>query len=370
MKNIGINLLYSVTGTGLGVYTRKLIEGLSAIDFENRYYIFANSSSSIEPHNANFKIIHYSIPENLKVKKLFVENVIVPFSAVKKKIDIFHFTSFVISYLYPGKFISTINDIAFLKYPEILSKKRDYYYKFFLKNALKKARFIITISDSTKRDVLNYYNFPEDSIKTIYLSAGDEFKPASREEIGKVKEKYNLKERYILFVSTLEPRKNIVNLLKAFKLINEKDVQLLICGKKGWLYEDIYNEITESSLEESVIIEDSVPKDDLIQLYSGAEFFILPSLYEGFGLPVLEAMACGTPVITSGVSSLPEVGGDAALYVDPLNIEDIADKISQLLSDDTLKSEMREKGFEQVKKFSWEKCAKETLEVYNKVLED
>jgi glycosyltransferase involved in cell wall biosynthesis len=180
------------------------------------------------------------------------------------------------------------------------------------------------------------------------------------EELNK---KFSIAGKYVLFVGTLQPRKNIVRLTEAFSKLEEKDLNLVVVGKKGWQYEEILDAPKKYNVEKKVLFLDSVSDSDLFSLYKNAQCFVLPSLYEGFGLPILEAMQYGCPVITSNVSSLPEAGGDAALYFDPLNIEDMAQKIKMVLTDTNLREEMIKKGYNQIKKFSWEKTAKETLEV-------
>ena len=172
---------------------------------------------------------------------------------------------------------------------------------------------------------------------------------------------------YILFVGTIQPRKNIARLIEAYSMLDNKDLELYVVGKPGWMFEDIYKTPKKFGIENRVKFLDKVSDSELVELYKKAECFVLPSLYEGFGLPVLEAMKYGCPVITSNVSSLPEAGGDAALYVDPQSARDIKDKIEQLLGDKKLREDMIKKGYEQVKKFSWEKTARETLKVLEEV---
>lgn len=201
-------------------------------------------------------------------------------------------------------------------------------------------------------------------------------------EVNKVREKYGIEGEYILFVGTLQPRKNIVRLIEAFSHVilrakpegskdssprAQNDIALIVVGKKGWMYEDILQSPIKFNVGDRVKFLEFVPDEDLEILYRNAICFVLPSLYEGFGLPVLEAMRNGCPVITSNVSSLPEAGGDAALYVDPLNTEDIAFKIQLLIDNRKLREELIEKGYKQVKKFSWEKTAKETLKALEEI---
>jgi glycosyltransferase involved in cell wall biosynthesis len=183
------------------------------------------------------------------------------------------------------------------------------------------------------------------------------------EELGK---KFGITKPYILFVGTLQPRKNIAKLIEAFSQLKNKNTQLVIVGKKGWLWEEIFNAPAKFGVLERVKFLDFVSNEDLPGLYKNALCFVLPSLYEGFGLPVLEAMKFGCPTVISNVSSLPEVGGDASLYFDPQSVDDIAQKIEMVVSDEKLRAEMVKKGYNQVKQFSWEKTAKQTL----KVLED
>jgi glycosyltransferase involved in cell wall biosynthesis len=180
------------------------------------------------------------------------------------------------------------------------------------------------------------------------------------EELNK---KFGITKPYILFVGTIQPRKNIAKLIEAVSLLKNKEIQLVVVGKKGWLWEEILAAPEKFKITDRIKFLDFVGNEDLPSLYKNAQCFVLPSLYEGFGLPVLEAMQFGCPVVTSNVSSLPEVGGDAAIYFDPESVDDMAEKIDKVISDEKLRAEMTEKGYNQVKKFSWEKTAKETLKV-------
>jgi glycosyltransferase involved in cell wall biosynthesis len=175
--------------------------------------------------------------------------------------------------------------------------------------------------------------------------------------------KFGIAKPYILFVGTIQPRKNIAKLIEAVSLLKEKQVQLVVVGKKGWLWEEILAAPEKFKIADRVKFLDFVTNEDLPILYKNALCFVLPSLYEGFGLPVLEAMKFGCPTVISNVSSLPEVGGDASLYFDPQSVDDIAEKLDKVISDEKLRAEMTEKGYNQVKKFSWEKTAKQTLDV-------
>lgn len=192
--------------------------------------------------------------------------------------------------------------------------------------------------------------------------------------MNELKTKYNISDNFLLFVGTLQPRKNIVRIIEAFAMLkkrktenDEQDLQLVIIGRRGWHYDEILAAPAKYGLKDSVKFLDFVPDEDLVLFYQHAQVFVWPSLYEGFGLPVLEAMKFGCPVITSNVSSLPEAGGDAALYVDPENVEEIKNAIEKVMTDTKLREEMIAKGKKQVGKFSWEKAARETLQIVEEV---
>lgn len=250
----------------------------------------------------------------------------------------------------------SVMDLSYIHYPELFKKKDLYQLTNWTAYSVRRAAKIFTISLASKNDIIKEYNLKPDRIVVTYPG----IKPMS----GNLKMN---KENYILFVGTLQPRKNIVRLIEAFSKLKNKDIKLFVVGKKGWLYEDILEAPRKYNVKERVKFMDFVKDAEMPSLYKNAVCFVLPSLYEGFGLPVLEAMKYGCPVVLSNVSSLPEAGGDAALYVDPENANDIAQKLEKVISDPKLRSEMAKKGYEQVKKFSWEKTARETLKVLEEI---
>ena len=255
-------------------------------------------------------------------------------------------------------------DVSYIHFPKLFQKSDLRQLKIWTKFSVKKAKRIFTISKASKDDIIKEYGVSEDKITVTYPGikqvSGIKYQVLSMDELEK---KYGIKKDYILFVGTLQPRKNIVRLIEAFARLSRSSLiinplSLIILGKKGWMYEDIINSPKKFGVEDKVKFLDNVTDEDLPIFYKNAECFVLPSLYEGFGLPILEAMQNGCPVVTSNVSSLPEAGGDAALYFDPNNPEDIAQTMEKVLSDKKLRETMIKKGFEQVKKFSWEKTAK------------
>lgn len=248
----------------------------------------------------------------------------------------------------------TIHDLGYIHYPELFAKKDLYQLVNWTKYSAQKAKVIFTVSNSTRNDIIKEYKVEPEKVIVTYSG----IKPKMETSKNKT-----IEGKYILFVGTLQPRKNISKLVEAFSKVKDKDIKLVIAGKKGWLYEDILQSPKKFDVEDRVKFLDFVSDEELVSLYENALCFVLPSLYEGFGLPVLEAMKYGCPVITSNVSSLPEAGGDAALYFDPNDAEDIARTIEKVVGDEGLRKEMSKKGLERVKQFSWEKTAKETLEV-------
>jgi glycosyltransferase involved in cell wall biosynthesis len=267
------------------------------------------------------------------------------------------------------KKITTIHDIM----PYIFQK--NYHlalrctHKFITPLTLKTSDKIISVSQHTKNDLIKYFKIPEDKIKVIYEAANENYKPLKENEMNKIKQKYNLNYPFILYVGGLAPNKNVERLIKALYKLKKQGIKhkLIITGVKRYKYKSIFETIDKLNLQKDVIFTGYVPDEDLPALYNAADLFVYPSLYEGFGLPPLEAMQCGTPVITSNTSSLPEVVGDAGIMVNPYNVNELANKMYEVLTNDGLKEELSKKGLERAKLFSWKKCAEEHLKVYEEV---
>lgn len=287
-------------------------------------------------------------------------------------IDLLHSTDFIPPLRSPVPTVITVHDLAFLHWPHFLTTDSAAYYGQ-IDRAVNTADHVIVPSESTRRDLIGQFGVPDGRVSVIYEAANPLFKElptddALRENFAK----YDLPERYILFVGTIEPRKNVDGLLRAYSHLREKyavdDVGLVIRGNYGWLFEETLKVLEELNLGSSVKIINHVNDEELWKLYAGAQCLVHAAHYEGFGLPPLEAMACGTPTIVSNVSSLPEVVGDAALLVDPNSPEEIAVAIHRLLTDAELHEELRTKGLQRSKCFSWEIAAKQTLGIYHQVL--
>lgn len=376
MINIGINGYEAVvprfgydskTGlpnrVGSGEVCFQWLTFLSQIDEKNSYTIFLPTEPTSDmPKESN--TWRYKIVRTRRLWTLFgLSNAL----RKEKGLDVFFTPTHYAPFFAPCPQVISILDVSYKKFPELFNKKDLYQLALWGKNSVKKAKKIITISKSSKDDIIQEYGVASQKVVVAHLGI--------KESLGKTMEKealynkYSLTMPYVLFVGTIQPRKNVKRLIEAFSdaLQGEKNLQLVIIGKKGWQFEDILDAPNKLGISEHVTFLHSVPDSDLSSFYKHAEVFVLPSLYEGFGLPVLEAMKYGCPVVTSNISSLPEAGGDAALYVNPEDTSDIAKKIKEVLEDENLRKRMIKKGFEQVKNFSWEKSAKEVLSVLKEV---
>ncbi len=264
------------------------------------------------------------------------------------------------------KKVITFHDLSFLHYPEFFSLRKKYWH--FSQRPKKQAKEsdkIIAISDSTKEDIVNFYKIPEEKIQVIYSGVNDKMKPIGKDDkvLKQIKEKYYLPDEFILYLGTIEPRKNIIGIIKAFLGVREKKkIKLVLAGAFGWLYEDILKEAKNSKFKDDIIFLGFIDDEDKVGLYNLAAVFVYPSFFEGFGFPPLEAMACGTPVVTSNCSSLPEVVGEAALMVDPFKPSEIAEALWLFLEDKNLRNIYKKRGLERARKFSWEKTGEKTLD--------
>lgn len=294
-------------------------------------------------------------------------------------VDVYHATNYFLPPVKRAKRVLTIHDIAFRKHPELCSPKIVGPFSSKVAGFAREADAVIADSESTRKDIIELLDVEAERVHTVHLAVDIVPRAFTKEEAKKrVRERFNLEAPYLLFVSTIEPRKNVERLIQAFYEIHrEHSHTLVFSGRFGWYHcdqlSDLYEDLAEGcgiSLEMAhTRIKELgyVDSDDLAALYSAADVFVLPSLYEGFGLPVLEAMACGCPVITANNSSLPEVAGDAAEYCDANDVDSIANAIRRVLADASLREQMVHRGYAQAAKFSWKKTAEQTAAVYRSV---
>jgi len=338
----------------------QLLSKLSKIDKLNNYSIFLPVGPALdmpkESQNWEYVVFHS--------RKLWT---LLGLSGRLKshKLDVFFSPTHYLPVYTGCPSVISILDVSYLYFPNLFKKKDLYQLKLWGKYSIKRADKIITISKSSKNDIIKAYKVNEAKVAVVYPGIKELKNGAKALNMDELNKKFRINKEYILFVGTLQPRKNIVKLIDAFSKLESK-VDLVIVGKKGWQFEEILEAPKKYGVSERVKFLDSVTDEELPSLYKNAVCFCLPSLYEGFGLPILEAMQNGCPVLTSNVSSLPEAGGDAALYFNPENADDIKEALEKVLSNEKLRQDMIKKGYNQVKKFSWDKSARETL----KVLED
>jgi glycosyltransferase involved in cell wall biosynthesis len=349
---------------GIGEYAFELISQFSKIvstrkDLKFRVYLKSEPRMEMPVPTENWQ---YQIVG----PKKFWTQIGLPLKLFRetKKPDVFFSPSHYAPRFSPVPTAISIMDLSYIHFPELFTKHDLYQLVNWTKYSAKNARKIFTISNFSRNDIIKTYGKDSKAVITTYLGVKQiqDSRPKIK-DMEEISKKFGISKPYILFVGTLQPRKNIVKLIEAFSLLKNKDTELVIVGKKGWLFEEIFQSPEKYGVADRIKFLDFVGDEDLPGLYKNALCFVLPSLYEGFGLPVLEAMKFGCPTVISDVSSLPEVGGDAALYFDPQSVDDIAKKLETVISDEKLREEMIRKGYNQVKKFSWEKTAKETLEV-------
>jgi len=371
---IGINGRYLQRRmSGIERYVVEIIEHLGAIDKRNLYSIFFNKDADVPKLDVgrNFDIEVSDFPTKQRTLRLFWEHVFLWYEIKKNNLDIFHGPAFFVPLFKPKgcKYITTVHDITFVKYPQAFTFGTILYYKLLFPRSLRLADVIITDSVSTKDDIIEKYKINCEKIKVVYLGISKNFlEKQKREKKEAIKKKYALPDKYFLFTGVLSPRKNVEKLIDAFAdLIKEegyRDYKLLIVGRKGWLYGAIFKKVEDLHIKDDVLFIEHIPEEELPVFYQLAQIYLFPSLYEGFGLPILEAMASGCPVITSNVSSMPEVAGDAAILINPLDKKELLAAIKQVMENKMLQKQMREKGHIQVQKFSWQKAAEETKAVY------
>lgn len=358
---------------GAGNYIFHLVQGLSRVDPENQYFVFAKPNHIAEWNiqQPNFRFFASASP--LRFFRLIWEQSVLPWLVQKHNVDVLHGPHYSLPLLNPGRSVVTFCDMIFFLYPELHSLSKRIFFQQMMRVSARRADKIITISESTARDLLHFLGdqLLPDKVRAIPLAVSDHFKyvndPA---RVARICAQYGLQARdFILFVGVLEPRKNIPTLLHAYRDLLDRGFrqQLAVVGRPGWMFDDIFTTVKSLKLEAHVVFTGYVSVEDLPYLYHGARVFVYPSIYEGFGLPVLEAMACGTPVVTSNVSSLPEIVGQAGLLVDPRDPGQLAQAIERLVVDDDLHRSLQECSRQRAAQFSWERTARETLRVYSSV---
>lgn len=363
MRKIGfdVRLTYYRQG-GIAEYMRQLTQAMAALPSSDAFYLLhhfrAQETLAPAPH---FHRVNVHTPCHHRLESLALGLELLP-----HRLDLLHSPDFIPPRFGAKKYIITIHDLAFLLYENIQTADSLRYYAGQIQRAVTQADHIIAVSQTTKNDLVRLLGVLPEKISVTWEGLHSDFNV-----IDKKQNSYDSYGDYLLFVGTIEPRKNIPNLLEGYAILKgrvKKLPRLLLAGQKGWLADSSFEAVRHWNLENDVVWLDKVTFQELPALYRDAKLLVYPSLYEGFGFPPLEAMACGTPVMTSDRGALKEISGEAALYIDPDNSVSIADGIQQLLEDTSLYEALRAKGLRHVQQFTWESTARQTFAIYEKVL--
>ncbi len=353
---------------GIGRYTYNLVQALAKAAPEDSFVLLYNPQLV----NTRYDLETLQSP-NLEIVPVEVSTLSLaaqyrlPSLVRRLRLDLFHSPYYIKPCLLPCPSVVTIYDLIPRLYPQYISPWARGIFEMAIRLAIVTSRLVITVSQSAKEDLVRLLGVPPSKVWVTPLGVDTQFCPANEEAIFNLRQKYDLPGGYILYLGINKPHKNLVRLVEAFAKV-KTGRKLVLAGKEDPRYREVHKVVKQLSLQDRVVFLGRVPEEDLPALYSAADLFVYPSLYEGFGLPVLEAMACGVPVVCSSTSSLPEIAGQAAVVVDPLDLSQLARALERVLGDSDLRASMRQEGLKQAARFSWERTAKETLAVYRQVL--
>lgn len=331
---------------------------------EDEIYLFVKKGTDMSSYTQKYHIVEFR--EKNAFKRYFFE---LPILCKRYNLELLH-TQYFIPFYRPCPVVCTIHDICFEHYKDIFTKKEYIRQKLLIPYAAKHSKYIFTVSMHAKNDIEQHYHVPSDKVVVVYNAVNSNYIKLESQKINSfmLRRQFGIKNDYILSVCNLQPRKNLVRLIKAYRILKEKtncQEQLVIVGKKAWMFSDILKEALDG--ENDIIFTDYINSDDLVRIYNDAKIFIYPSFFEGFGLPPLEAMACGTPVAVADATALPEVVGDAGLYFNPFNEEEMACVMQKMLNDAVLRENLIEKGRKRADTFSWKKSADTVVQYYKHV---
>jgi glycosyltransferase involved in cell wall biosynthesis len=357
---------------GIGTYIRNLLRQLARLDHETEYVLLCRpeDAAALAPLGENFRAVpesagNYSLSEQLRV----------PFALRRHGVTLFHSPHYVLPRLVSCRSVVTIHDCIHLMFPQYLPNRLALSYaRSSISFASKRATRILTVSESSKRDIVRFVHTDPDKIDVIYNAYDERFGVEPREEdVVRVRERYQLNDEFVLYAGNVKPHKNLGRLIEAFHLVRNRGLdhlKLVLIGDEISRYAALRRAVHQHQLHKYVRFLGYLPEETLAVMYRLAGVFVFPSLYEGFGLPPLEAMASGTPVVTSSISSLPEVAGNAAVLVDPHDPEAIADGIYRVLTDEQVRRDLRRRGLERAGQFSWEASVRRVRQIYQQVADD
>jgi glycosyltransferase involved in cell wall biosynthesis len=368
-----LSLSASYRSAGISGYIYHLLNALPAAAADFRFTAFTGEGRWQPP--AGMDAARTRLPVEQPAARILWEQLAQPAALAWLRPALLHALAYVAPAAWPGPMVVTVLDLSFVLYPERFRPLNRLYLRVFTRLSTRRARRVIAISESTRRDAVRLLGLDAGRVHTVYCGVEPEFQPQSAERVAAFRRSKGLPARFVLFLGTLEPRKNIVGLLDAYadararwEPARGEMPALVIAGAKGWYYQEVFRRVEELGLGASVQFAGFAPAQELPLWYSAAELFVYPSLYEGFGLPVLEAMACGTPVITSDCSSLPEVVGSAGVTVNPTDQPALSAALWQMLIEEDRRVALGEAGRRRAARFSWERTALETVAVYRQAL--
>ncbi len=357
----------SYRSAGVHQYILHLLRHLGDADDGLRFSALLGADA-LEPES-DLRLLRSRWRTGRPLARILWEQLAQPGALRRIEADLVHGPVFVGPLLAPCPVVITIHDLSFIRFPHLFRTANRLYLTVMTRLSAHRARRLIAVSEHAATEAVALLGVPRERIDVVYHGVDPEFKPLPADEVAAFRRRRQLPERFVLFVGTLEPRKNLDRLIEAFSRVDEDDTKLVLVGGKGWLYEDLFAKVETLGLQEAVIFPGYVRSEELPLWYNAATAFAYPSLYEGFGMPVTEAQVCGTPVLTSNTSSLPEAAGDAALLVDPRDVEAIADGLARILHDDRLQEALATRGLLHARAFDWSGTARRTIEVYRRALE-
>jgi len=357
----------SYRGAGISRYGRNLLPALRALP-ENEYTVYLgdrNIPPDFQP-DARFHLRFSRLPTRRPPVRILWEQLFLPLALARGGARLLHSLGYVQPLLCPGRSVVTIHDLSFLIYPSHFNRTNRLYLSVFTRQAAARADRTIADSANTKRDVVRLLGVPEEKVAVVYLGMEEVFRPLPPAEVDAFRRRRGLPERMLLFFGTIEPRKNLGTLLEAYAACKQAGLphKLVVAGARGWQWEPVYAAVERLGLRGDVVFPGYVSYGEQPLWYNAADLFVYPSLYEGFGFPPLEAMACGTPVVASGTSALPEVVGDAGLLVNPRSAAELAEAMRRVLADPDLGRALGERGLARARGFTWQTAARQTAAVY------
>jgi len=371
---IGINALYLLPGKvgGSETYIRNLVKWLPLAEGRNSYAVFINNESSgVFKESSRVEVVDCGINAGNRPKRILWEQTRLPIEAKRRKLDVLLSAGMTAPFVSSVPSFVVIYDLQHVNQPENFGKIYLFFLKAIIYMSARRSKGVITLSEKSKRDIVSVYGIRAEDVGVARLACDtDSFRKHTKAEIASVRAKYRLPERYILYSASSLPHKNYQRLLEAFKIVKGRDagIKLVLTGARDYGQEAVINRIDALGLKDDVVFLGWLPFEDMPMIYSAAELYVFPSLHEGFGIPVLEAFASGVPVVCSRIEPVTEVAGDAAFYIDPLSVEDIAGGMLTVLNDKALRERLTSKGLTRAREFSWKKTALDTLAIIERSL--